>query len=179
LLEDCSVTFDQIFERQLGGTLRRFDTHLRRCLRCIRCLDDRADINDERERLVLADHVTTRRLAVCLSAGDVELEAGTGLCAEEPVVPSLDDLCLAERADREGRAAVVAVVELDAIERPHPDVVDNHGVAGFCDRAVAFGQHGHVEYFDVDAGDIDVGRLVGARFAQRRHFGVRGWSGIA
>ena len=97
-----AVAFDEIFEGQFSGAFGCLDTGLGRGISGIRLLDDRSDIDDERQWFVLTDDLTPRCLAVGQLAGDVELELCAGLHADESVVPPGDDLCVAEWANGEG-----------------------------------------------------------------------------
>ena len=66
-----------------------------------------------------------------------------------------------ERTGRHvGRTRVVAVVELHAVPRANPDVVDDHGVTRFGDRAGSLFDHRHLEFCRDLVGDLDLG-LVG------------------
>ena len=120
--------------------------------------DHGTHVDDERQRLVLADDLAPGFGAVGEVGGDVEPDTGAGLGADETLVPPGDDAARAEH-DRERLEPVVAVVELDAVGAAHADVVDDDGVAGSGRRALALLEHGDEELGRDLGGDFDL-RLV-------------------
>ena len=167
-----SVTFDEIFKGQFGGAFGCLHTRLSRGISRIGRLDDRSDIDDERQWFVLTNGLTPRCLAVGQFAGNVELQLCAGLHPDEAVVPPSDHLCFAERTNGEGHSPVIAVVEFHSIKAAHTDVVDNNGVTKFRLGPVAWDQHVDLELLWRLSGKSNVGWFVRARRNGRRLIGV-------
>ena len=167
-----SVAFDEIFKGQFGGAFGCVNTGLSRGFSRIERLDDRSDIDDERQWFVLTDDFTPRCLAVGHFARNVELQLCACLHPDEAVVPPSDHLRFAERANGERHRPVVAVVEFHSIKAAHTDVVDNNGVTKFRLGPVACDQHGDLKLHWRLSGKSNIGRLIGARRHGSRLDGV-------
>ena len=174
-LHSGAVTFFEVDRGHLGCARGRRDAGFGRSIGGIGRRDHRTDVDDERERLVLADHVAAGLGPVGQIGRDVELQLGAGLGADESLLPTFDHTARSEH-HRERLAAVVAVVELDAVGAPHADVVDDHGVAGLGGRTRALFEHRDLELGGDLVGDRDcrlvrAGRRRGAVFDRRGGIG--------
>src|SRR5688500_17134783 len=116
-------------------------------------------VDDEDQGLVRADHRRRAPAAVGQGRRDGELTATAHLHAGHALVPSGDDLALAQ-LEGEGLATVPRRVELLAGLVRHTDVVHGHALAGDGFSAVADGEVVGLELgTDRSIGDLDVGLL--------------------